>query len=919
MAESDEQMASGEGGLTAAPADGVKPASPGAVDPSYPAHWEADVLLRDGSAAHIRPMRVDDRQRLEDLHNQLSEETIYFRFFAPYPTLSRRDLDRFTDVDHDERVALVVTVADEIVSVVRYDRVRPGAEEAEVAFVVRDDFQGYGLGSILLEHLAVAARERGVTRFVADVLPTNHRMLQVFADAGYAPRTEIEEGVVRLEFAIRPTASSRAVADGREHRAEARSIERLLAPDSVVLVGASRREASVGKVLLHNLVDGGFTGRLYAVNPEATEDLLGVPTFASVRDIPERVDVAIVATPADSVLDVVADCAARGVHALVVVSGGFADAGEDGRALQGQLVDAAHAVGMRVVGPNCLGLINADPAVRLNASLSPILPRRGRLGFFSQSGPLGVALLETMDRVGLGVSTFVSAGNRADVSGNDLMQFWEEDDATDALLLYMESIGNPRKFTRIARRTSRVKPIVAVKSGRSTQGVPLGHKVRPTTLPATAVDEMFRQSGVIQVETLSEMFDVAGLLSFQPLPAGRRVAVVGNSDALGVMANDACVGRGLIQTGPSEALWPATPAADFGAELQTVVTSADVDAVIVVFVPSVGTSPDDYADEILRVSRHTDKPLVAIVMAADGMRERLLAPGEGEDPATGCVPTFGSVEDAVRALAAVIDYADWRSRPDGHVPELEDVDRVAARALIKEVLARHPSGAELTPDEIEELLGCYGIELWSAVSVHSVDEAVHAARELGYPVVLKAINRTLVHRSDLGGIRLDLMNDGDVAWAFEAMVQDFGPAVADGLMVQRMSKHGVSCVIETSEDDLFGPIVSFRLGGVVTELVEDRGYGIPPLTDVDAHELVRAPRAAPLLLGHRGGPALDTDVLEDLIVRASQLSDDVPELVHLELNPVVVTSNGTAVLSASARVSAALVRADTGARQLPKG
>ena len=449
---------------------------------------------------------------------------------------------RFTQVDHDDRVALVALVGGAIVGVVRYDRLGVGAHEAEVAFVVRDDFQGYGLGSVLLEHLAGVARERGVRRFVAEVLPANHRMLGVFRDAGYASVTAVEDGVVRLDLEIEPTATSRAVTESREHRAESRSIERLLAPTSVAVIGASRDADSVGSTLLRNLVDSGFTGLAYAINPHASEAVQGVATYASVTDVPGPVDLAVVASPADTLLEVVADCAAKGVHALVVVSGGFAETGAEGRERQRLLVQAAHAAGMRVVGPNCLGFINTDPALLLNASLSPVMPGRGRIGFFSQSGALGIALLETLVRRGLGVSTFVSAGNRADVSGNDLMQFWEEDEATDVLLLYLESIGNPRKFSRIARRTSRAKPIVAVKSGRSSQGIPLGHRVRSTTLPPSAVDEMFRQSGVIQVDTLAALFDVAMVLTFQPLPVGRRVRVFGNSDALAVLAADACAG-----------------------------------------------------------------------------------------------------------------------------------------------------------------------------------------------------------------------------------------------------------------------------------------------------------------------------------------------------------------------------------------
>ncbi len=893
------------------------------VDPepaSYPTHWEADVLLKDGSAARIRPIRTDDGPRIVDLHSQLSEQSIYFRFFAPYPVLAARDVERFTHVDYDDRVALVATVAGAIVGVVRYDRLAPGGDEAEVAFTVRDDYQGLGVGSVLLEHLTGVARERGIRRFIAEVLPANHRMLGVFRDAGYASAMAMEDGVVRLDLAIEPTFSSRAITESREHRAEARSIERLLAPRSVAVVGASRDPRSVGSTLLRNLVESGFTGEVHAVNPHAEEPVLGVPTYASVSEIPGTVDLAIVASPAETLLDVVADCATKGVHGLVVVSGGFAETGTEGRERQRRLVRAAHGAGMRVVGPNCLGLINTDPAHLLNASLSPIMPTRGRIGFFSQSGALGIALLETLVRRGLGVSSFVSAGNRADVSGNDLIQFWEEDEDTDVLLLYIESIGNPRKFSRIARRTSRTKPIVAVKSGRSSQGIPLGHRVRSTTLPPSAVDEMFRQSGVIQVDTLGELFDVAMVLTYQPLPAGRRVAVVGNSDALAVLAADASASQGA----PADRRGARPATGHDGGGLRCVswpqwsTTPASTPSSCSSFPPS-ATPARTSRRRSPAVSRRATKPMVAIVLAVEGMSELLRHVNPDGLPILGSVPTFASVEDGVRALAAVTDYAEWRRRPDGVVPELLDLDRVGAQDVVDRVMESHPEGGALAGPDLTELLRCYGINVWPTVPVRTLEEALAAGAWLGYPVVLKAADPTLLHRTDLGGVRLDLVNEKALARAFEAMVESFGSSITSSLVVQRMARHGVPCVVAASEDALFGPVVSFGVGGVVTELVEDRGYSIPPVSDLDAHDLVRAPRAAPLLLGYRGAPAVDTEELEDLIVRVSRLSDDLPELVELELNPVVVAAEGAAVLSASARVAPVLVRADTTERRLPTG
>ena len=488
-----------------------------ASSPAYPAHWEADVVLSDGATAHLRPIQPADARRLVDFYGRVSDESKYFRFFAPYPTLSEADIRRFTTVDYADRVALILLIGAEMIAVARYDRI--DAMQAEVAFLVEDAHQGRGIGSVLLEHLAQTARERGVRRFVAEVLPQNHRMINVFADAGYTLSSRIDDGIVYVEFEIRPTDDSVDVMVAREQRAEARSIRRLLEPGSVAVIGASRSRDKVGHVLVRNLVQGGFTGRVFAVNPSA-DAVSGVPAYPTVRDVPGPVDLAVVAVPAGAVPDVVRDCAAKGVRGLVVVSAGFAETGPEGRHRQAELVQVARSNGMRVVGPNCLGVVNNDPKFSLNASMAPVVPTAGRVGFFSQSGALGVAILESVATRGLGLSTFVSAGNRADVSGNDLLQYWQDDPATEVVLLYLESLGNPRKFARLARRVATAKPVVAVKSGRSTQGIPVGHTVRLTAAPAAALDAMFRQSGVIQVDNLAEMFDVAQVLAFQPLPAG---------------------------------------------------------------------------------------------------------------------------------------------------------------------------------------------------------------------------------------------------------------------------------------------------------------------------------------------------------------------------------------------------------------
>ena len=831
----------------------------------YPAHWATDVVLADGATAHVRPITPSDADRLVAFYDRVSDQSKYYRFFAPYPRLSARDIHRFTEVDHVDRVALIVLVGDEMIGIGRYDRL--DGDDAEVAFLVEDSQHGRGVGSLLLEQLAQAARERGVARFVAEVLPENRKMLQVFRDAGYHVANRFEDGVMHLEFPIDPTADSLEVMQSREHRAEARSIERLLTPQSVAVVGASRSRDTVGQTLVRNLVTAGFTGRVYAVNPH-TDAVAGVPAYPSLRDLPGAVDLAIVAVPPEAVPDIVLDAAHVGVRGLVVVSAGYAETGPAGRERQETLVRLARANGMRVLGPNCLGLINTDPAYALNASLAQQPPQPGRIGFFAQSGALGTAVLEQVAARGIGLSSFVSAGNRADVSGNDLMQFWDSDERTDVVLLYLESIGNPRKFSRIARRIARSKPIVAVKSGRATQGVPLGHAVRSTDAPPAAVDALFRQAGVIGVDTLPELLDVAQLLAFQPLPRGWRVAVVGNSDAIGLLVADAAASAGLDIVTPIRDLGAAASPTDYEQALAELLGSPDVDSVVVTFASAVveASSATAVADVIAAAAAGADKPVVATFLGASGVRGPLQRDGRARRRRMpGSVPSYPSPEEAVRALAHVTAYSIWRRRPPGTVPDVDGIDEVAARTLVERVLAERPEGGQVTQGQLVELLGHYGIELLPMVPVATVDEAVAAAERLRYDVVLKATAPHLRHRPDLADVWRNIDSAVEMRDAWSTMSQTLAEPSEAGFVVQRMAPPGLPVIVRAREDQLFGPIVSFGVAGITTELLGDRAYRIPPLTDVDAAEMVREVQAAPLLFGYRGADPADVAAIEDLL------------------------------------------------------
>jgi acyl-CoA synthetase (NDP forming)/GNAT superfamily N-acetyltransferase len=880
-----------------------------------PQHWEADVLLKDGSTAHIRPIRPEDKDLMVEFYSRVSDQSKYYRFFSPMPKLSARDVARFTEVDHVGRVAFVVLLKGRMIAVGRYDVVEPG--EAEVAFLVQDEHQGRGIAQVLLEHLAQAARERGLDRFVAEVLPDNQPMIQTFRDAGYRVVSQYDDGVLSLEFPIDPTDTLVGAMSSREHVAESASIDRFFNPRSVAVIGASRRQDTIGQALVRNLVTGDFTGRVYAVNPSSAA-VSGMPAYKSVGDIPDDVDVAIVAVPSDAVTDVVLDCASKGVHGLVVISSGFAETGEEGRQRQRRLVGLSRSYGLRLIGPNALGIINTDPTVSLNASLASLMPPRGRAGFFCQSGALGSAILEKVRARGLGISTFVSAGNRADVSGNDLLQYWEEDDSTEVVMMYLESIGNPRKFSRIARRVSLRKPIVAVRSGRTTQGVPMGHAVRKIAAPPQAVDAMFRQAGVIQVDTLDDMFDVAQLLAHQPLPRGRRVAIVGNSDALGLLAADAAASVGLV-VNRQVALDAEPSAEDFEDALDSAIDDPEVDAVVAVYIPPLNVGGEHIANVLAAVGEQSDKPLVSTFLGAEGVPELLRVPDvTGSTAGRGSVPSYPAVEAAVRALAKVVDYAVWLRTPDGAFVAPEHVDPVTGRQVVSKALTRHPDGTTLEPDELETLLAAYGIELWPTVPVSSLRQAQAAGRRLDWDVVLKATAEHLRERPDLAHVWRNVDNAEEMKDAWYTLKGLVGRPEQAGYVVQKNAPPGVPVSIRSIEDPLFGPVVSFGISGPLTELLGDKSYRIPPLGDRDAAAMVREIRSSPMLFGYRGSEPIDVNLVEQLILRVARLQHDLPQVASLDLALVLAGVSSLSVLTASARVEpVADPRSDWFVRRMP--
>ncbi|HCE60501.1 MAG TPA: multidrug ABC transporter permease [Janibacter terrae] len=885
----------------------------------YPVLAEADVVLRDGSVCRLRPIRPSDADAVRRFHAGQSDESIYLRFFAPMRNLSDRDVKRFTELDYHDRMALVATIRDDIIGIGRYDRV--SEHSAEVAFNISDHYQGKGIGSVLLEHLAAIAQSHDITAFEAEVLPHNRKMLRVFSDAGYQVTRHLEDGVVSVHFDIEPTAESLSVRFAREHRAEAQSVRAMLHPQSVAVVGASRRERAIGHQVLKQILDGGFTGAVHAINPDAGE-ILGLDAVRSVGEVEGGVDLAVIAVPAERVPRIVGECAAAGVKTLLIISSGFAEVDEHGARMQQEVLRLARSNGMRVVGPNSFGLINNDPAVSLNATLTSVIPRPGYLGLFSQSGALAIANLDSAARRNLGISVFASAGNRVDVSGNDLMQYWVDDERTHAVGLYLESMGNPRKFSRIARHLATNKPVIVVKPASAGYGAPPGHKVRKPKVKQHAFAAMLEQAGVIHCENVHQMFDVAQLLVHQPLPAGRRVAIVGNSSQLAALCADNATERGLEVTHGPVAVRTEATAAEFREAVGAAFADPEVDSVVVCFIPPVGALDQEVVEALREAASTSDKPCVATLLGMRGVDMAgdpsfLHELGEFPDDAPRqAVPLYAMPEEAIRALAAATDYGAWRDKDKGETVVREGIDRWAVRHLLDRVLEEDPEGRALTTDEAHELLSAYGIQVWPRIEVDSVEEAVAAAEQVGYPVVVKSLSPLVRGQAVLEGIRVDLPDADAVRVAYETLDRRLAPMDANYLVVQRMAGPGVATVLSTIEDPLFGPVVSFSIAGAPTKLLDDIAYRIPPLTDVDTRELIQDIKTAPLLMGHGGAAPVDLAALEDVLGRLSVMSDDFLELSSVELNPVIAHPSGVTVLGADIMITPAHRRIDPDARSM---
>ena len=889
---------------------------------------ESDIVLRDGSTVHLRPVAGEDRALVRQLLDNLSPDSLATRFFSGAVDTQRMS-ELLVPEGEDRAFGLLALQGDPPHPAAHGFCVRTAPGRAEVAFTVADRFQGQGVASIMLAQMAEAARAVGIEVFEATVLPENSAMLDVFSGSGFPVHSRSGPGVLTLEFPTELTADALMRFQYREDRAATAAVESVLHPRAVAVIGASRRRGTIGGEIFHNLLEAGFNGPVYPVNPSATV-VQAVPAFPSILMVPGPVDLAVIAVSAARVLQVAQECAEKEVKAMIVISAGFAEGGQPGRERQEDLMRLCDRSGIRLVGPNCMGAINTADDVRMNATFAPAMPLPGDIGFLSQSGALGLAIIDTTRSLGLGLSSFVSVGNKADISGNDLLSYWERDPRTRLIALYLESFGNPRKFAQIAARVSRHKPIVAVRSGRGKAGAraAASHTASLVATSDATVDALFRQTGVLRTETHSDMFDLLSLLATQPLPAGPRVGIITNAGGPAILCADACEANGIevveltqmtrsrlhaflpaeAATGNPVDMIASATAEDYRGTIEVVAADPGVDALIVIFIPPLVTRPEDVAAAIRDAAGSLPReiPLLTVFMTTAGVPDQLRS-GAVQ------IPSYPFPENPARALAAAYRLSQWRerprSRPGGGAP-LGDELGVAAQ------LARWLRAGErwLSADETQSLLSSYGVRTVKTLTARDPDEAATKAESLGPKVVLKAEGPTLLHKTELGAVRLGLDSPDAVrraALEMGAQLESSGHRV-DRFVLQPQLGQGVELLVGTVRDPQFGTVVACGAGGTAVELLHDTSIRLAPLDHAEAQEMLEELTTYPLLVGFRGAERVDVAAAADVIARLAALADAHPALAEIECNPVTVTPEGAFVVDARARIA-------TPTRDLPVG
>jgi acetyl coenzyme A synthetase (ADP forming)-like protein len=869
-----------------------------------------DVVVRDGSTVYLRPAEERDIEPLVEFLEALSPQSRYFRFLG-IPSLNAARVGMLTAGHNRAATSLVAESGGRIVAFAGFHRDPHSVDRGEVAFAVSDALQGHGIGTRLLECLASIARNHGVTTFDAYVLGENRRMLDVFEASGFGVTTTVDRGICHVVLSLSVTSAFSEKAAARSRTAATASMKAFFEPRVVAVVGANRERGKIGSEILHNLAGAGFTGTIVPVHPTAPT-IAGLTAYPRVIDIPGPVDLVVVVVPATYVLAAVEDCISKQVPAICVISAGFSECDAEGRAREAVLLDRVREAGCRLIGPNCMGLLNTAPGVRLNATFSPVYPPAGSVAMSTQSGALGLAILDYAKRLDIGISSFVSVGNKADVSGNDLIQYWADDPRTSVILLYLESFGNPKKFSEIARRVARTKPIVAVKSGRSTAGSRAAASHTGALASSdTMVDALFRQAGVIRTERLEELFDVAALLSHQPVPRGDRVAILTNAGGPGILAADACEANGLALPSLDEAtraelrsflpvaasvgnpvdMLASAPAEHYQRALAAILRDDHVDSVIAIFIPPLVTEPSAVASAIAEGTRGVEgKPVLGVFMRAEGAPASL-AP----------IPSYAFPESAALALAKVTAYGQWRLRPVEPLPIVDRFDRDRIRAIVEGVLGR--GGGWATSGEAVGLLSAAGIESAASRVATKAEDALRAAAAVGYPIALKALGPTLLHKTERRAVSLNVGDAAGLRAAFADFAARFGDEMT-AVLVQRMVPKGVEMIVGAVQDPLFGPLIACGTGGVLVDVLADTAFRLHPLTASDTRDMLGELRGSQLLRGYRGAPPADEAALRDVLLRISELVTAAPEIQELDLNPVMVLSSGACVADVRVRVEA---------------
>ncbi len=878
--------------------------------------YSADVTIKDGSMLNIRPVLPGDLGILKDFIRKTSRQALRFRFMGS--SGSPEDNTSFMMPDAETGYALIAMRQGAVAGHAAFYYSGSEKKSAEASVLVGDEFREKGIGTALLQFLAEIAFRAGVLEFTLEMLPENAAMINVVKHLGFPFKTEIAPGSITMRI---PTSLSGGVIrafDEREAASTKESIRSFLAPKTVAVIGASRRKGSIGWQLFRNMIEGEFTGVTYPVNPEAPS-VQSVRAYGNVLDCPGTIDLAFIVVPAKYVLETADQCGRKGIRSIVVISSGFSEMGSSGgEKMQQELLDVCRKYGMRLIGPNCMGILSTDPEVSLNAQFSPFSPKRGNVSFLSQSGALGIAVIQELNSLGLGLSSFISVGNKADISGNDLLQYWEDDRMTDVILMYLESFGNPRKFSRIARKVSGKKPIIVVKSGRTLSGsrAARSHTGAMVSASDITVDALLSQSGVIRAQSLNELFDLASILSTQPLPEGNGVAIITNAGGAGILAADACEAAGLKVVEFSEEvqgelgkilpsiaslrnpvdMTAGATAGDYYRAIMAACRDPGVGSLIVIFVPPIEINAADVASRILQAASDLGgkKTVISVFMASMGLPEMLSA-GEMK------IPSYKFPEDAAIALGKAVKYAAWKKEPKGTYAHERNSRFSEAAAIVAGAMGRGKDWLSL--DETIPLLSIYGVEFIRTEFARTPEEAEAAASRLGGKVVLKVDSRTVLHKSDVGGVKLGISQPA-VKGEAERMKRDIekmGHSL-DGFTLQSMAKPGLEMFVGVTHDRDFGPILACGYGGTYVEAMKDISVRITPLSDSDASRMLQSLKTYTILKGYRGEKPYDTAALEKLIMSVNAMVEDIPEIQELDLNPVIVHEKGITIVDARLRV-----------------